>query len=415
MEPPSVVLNLEFKADVDGHPFRLSVQVEGKGVLAQRAAVELTAAVTAIANVALPRPEEDSKRPDAAMLAATTAAPATVAPAVTAPAVTAPTAAAPAAASDEAAPAQPQAREATPALAAEAGQPIAARPPVDTSEAALPRRPPADLVAWMQHNRARINLALGAVLLVLAMIIPIIVPAAQRREMLIVTILFGLTSALLLFTAVLPGFNPPSQLVTDALAARAPATHTSTARPPTSAQSKAAPARRGPAQHEWKRREAMRADPRRQMLKAGSGVLIGLAFALAGLFAPFMLGATTADERFVITLGFAPITVVGLFMIAIFWRGLFGPSLALPSSRSNAMRGNAMHGNAMHGNALHRPAASDASGAAEAGAARRPPVARIPDTLRYHALIPAAIAALLIVMVGVVLVVVYATVASVAR
>lgn len=410
MEPPSVVLNLEFKADVDGHPFRLSVQVEGKGVLAQRAAVELTAAVTAIANAASPRPEEDSKRPDAAMLAATTAAPATATPAATAPAITAATAATPTAASAETTPAQPRAREATPPPAVEVGQPIVARPPADTSEVALPRRPPADLVAWMQHNRARINLALGAVLLVLAMIIPIIVPAAQRREMLIVTILFGLTGALLLFTAVLPGFNPPSQLVTDALAARAPATHTSTARPPTSAQSKAAPARREPAQHEWKRREAMRAAPRRQMLKAGSGVVIGLAFALAGLFAPFMLGATTADERFVIMLGFAPITVVGLFMIAIFWRGLFRPSLALPSSRSNAMRGNAMHGNA-----LHRPATSDASGAAEAGAARRPPVARIPDTLRYRALIPAAIVALLIVMVGVVLVVAYATVASVAR
>lgn len=409
MEPPSVVLNLEFKADVDGHPFRLSVQVEGKGVLAQRAAVDLTAAVTAIANAALPRPEEDSKRSDAATLAVTMAAPATAAPAVTAPAITAPTAAAPAAASAEATPAQPRAREATPPPAVEVGQPIAARPPADTSEVALPRRPPADLVAWMQHNHARINLALGAVLLVLAMVIPIIVPAAQRREMLIVTILFGLTGALLLFMAVLPGFNPPSRLVTDlvtdALAACAPATHTSTARPPTSAQSRAAPARREPAQHEWKRREAMRADPRRQMLKAGSGVVIGLAFALAGLFAPFMLGTTTADERFVIMLGFAPITVVGLFMVAIFWRGLFGLSLPLPSSRSNAMRGNA----------LHRPAASDASGAAEAGAARRPPVARIPDTLRYRALIPAAIVALLIVMVGVVLVVAYATVASVAR
>jgi len=47
----------------------------------------------------------------------------------------------------------------------------------------------------MRRYRARINLGFGGLL------VAIITPADQRREVLVVTILFGLTGAALLFTA----------------------------------------------------------------------------------------------------------------------------------------------------------------------------------------------------------------------
>jgi len=42
---------------------------------------------------------------------------------------------------------------------------------------------------------------------------------------------------------------------------------------------------------------------------------IGIALLLLGILAPFTLGATTADERFIIMIGFSPIAVIGGFLV----------------------------------------------------------------------------------------------------
>lgn len=129
-------------------------------------------------------------------------------------------------------------------------------------------------------------------------------------------------------------------------------------------------------------------------MKAGWGIALGAAFVVLGLLAPFTLGATTADERFIIMLGFAPITVVGFFLIAIFGRGIFDRLLP-------------------HHSPTHTPIAKAVP--AGAPATKRPPVARVPQTFQYRAIVPAAIIGLLVVMIAVVGLVIYATVALAVR
>jgi hypothetical protein len=241
--------------------------------------------------------------------------------------------------------------------------------PADTSASS----PASSLVAQMQRYRAQINLALGGLLLALAVIVPAIVPASQRREVLIMTILFGLTGALLLFTAMLPGQGRQAAFTGAAPVRKA---HSSPA-----PEAGAAAARL--------RLSAKRRTP----MKAGWGIALGVAFVLLGVLAPFTLGATTADERFVIMLGFAPITVVGFFLIAIFGRGLVAQRLP------------------QHAGVQSQPAIRPSG----APAAKRPPVTRVPQTFEYRAIVPAAIIGLLVVMIAVVGLVIYATVASAVR
>jgi hypothetical protein len=131
----------------------------------------------------------------------------------------------------------------------------------------------------------------------------------------------------------------------------------------------------------------------RTLMKAGWGVALGASFVLMGLLAPFTLGATTADERFVIMLGFAPITVVGFFLIAIFGRSIF------------------THWRPAHGT----PQPSLAAQPPTRSTARRPPTSRVPQSFEYRVIVPVALLGLLAVMIAVVIVVIYGTVVSAAR
>jgi hypothetical protein len=226
-------------------------------------------------------------------------------------------------------------------------------------------------------------------LLALAVLIPILVPAAQRSDVLIMTILFGLTGALLLFTAMLPDRNPdrnPGRSSgrssgrsrgagdTQARSVTMPTTSWLQSRPQSHVPSKVKP------------------------VKAGWGIALGLTFVLAGFIAPFILGATSADERFVIMLGFAPVVVAGFFMIAIFGRSLF----RFPQSSAEAAE------------AMPKPAGGAAT--VHVGVnIKRAPVMRVPQTLEYKAIVPIAIVSLLVIMVIVVGLVIAATVASAVR
>lgn len=299
---------LDVKLDlvVDGRPVHIEARVTGEGEAAQRAVDELSHAIARVVS-----------------LSASTPLPAT--------------------------------------------QTIAAPAVVQPARAQRAPQPPSPMMVWVQRNRARINITFGAVLVGLALLIPLIVPPAQRSDVLVLTILFTLAGALLLFTA----FLPSRSQVTDEPAAVAP--------------TKAAPATSSAARRE----QLLRPQSKHPGMKTGVGIAVSLVFIVAGLVAPFMLGATNADERFLIMLGFIPISVVGFFMLAVYGRQYFGK--LVPA-----------------GNAA-------ASKPSTAPAAKRAPVNRVPQSLEYRALVPVAIISSLVLMIVVVIVVIYATVASVAR
>ncbi|PJF48197.1 MAG: hypothetical protein D6709_03855 [Chloroflexi bacterium] len=344
MSPLPDVLKVELRIEVNDQPLVVNVQVQGEGERARRAAAELSAVIAA------------------ALAAAHQPTDSTIAPTGDA-------------ASRLAQPAVGLAAQALPEAPASAA--IANASQNETADAT--RAPRADasspslLVGQMQRYRAQISLGMGGLLLALAVLVPAVVPPDQRREVLIMTILFGLTGALLLFTAMLPGQGRQA-----AFADAAPASRLS-----------ASPATKGEATVARFRLSAKRRTP----LKAGWGIALGAAFVLLGILAPFTLGATTADERFVIMLGFAPITVIGFFLIAIFGRGLVAGRFPRRAA------------------AQPQPAIRPSS----APAAKRPPVARVPQTFEYRAIVPAAIIGLLVVMIAVVGLVIYAAAASALR
>lgn len=347
MAPLPDVLKVDLRIEVNDQPLVISAQVQGEGEHARRAAAELSAAIAAVL-AAVAKPAEPLVSGEAIALAQS---------------------AQPATAAAQAAPDSPAPGPVEASLQTGRADGAQSSPGDAPTASAAP-----SLVAHMQRYRTRINLGLGGLLLALAVLVPAIVPADQRREVLIMTILFGLTGALLLFTAMLPGRGQPA-----AFAATAKA-HTSPARAPVAKEGAAAARLRLSAK-------------RRTPVKAGWGIALGAAFVLLGLLAPFTLGATTADERFIIMLGFAPITVVGFFLIAIFGRGIVARWLP------------------QHAAVQPKPAVHPSG----APAAKRPPVARVPQTFEYRAIVPAAIIALLVVMIAVVGVVIYATVASAVR
>ena len=231
---------------------------------------------------------------------------------------------------------------------------------------------PSPAMVWLQRNRARINIGFGALLVALALLVPLIVPPAQRSEVLILTILFTLSGALLLFTAFLPG--------------RGRAAADDEARMD-SAQSIVSPAMTSSGQAA-RRAQLLRPAAKRSPLRAGAGIALSLVFIIAGLLAPFLLGAANADERFLIMLGFVPITVVGFFMLAIFGRQYVNKLL---------------------------PAGNAAPAKTASTPAKRAPVSRVPQNFEYRAIVPVAIAGALALMIIVVAVVIFATIASVAR
>jgi hypothetical protein len=312
------VLKIELRIEVNGQPLLIQAQVQGEGEAAQRAAAELSSALTNVLN-----------------------------------AVTKPGAA------DRPSPAHGADGPVSLPAANQIASTQPAAPPPTQSVAAKAEDTKHPLVALAQRYRVRINLGFGGLLLALAILAPIVAPAAQRREMLIVTLLLGLTAALMLFTAMLPG--PERAAAPRASAQPRPAQPVSRAQV----------------------RKALLAQ-RRSPLSAGAGLVVGVAFLLLGVLAPFTLGATTADERFIIMIGFSPIAVIGGFLVYIFWQRAF-------SARA-------------------QPAHVTAGTAGQ-----RPPVTRVPQTVGYQAVLPALLVGLLVFVIAVVLAVIYGTVSAALR
>jgi hypothetical protein len=343
------VLKIELRIEVNGQPLLIQAQVQGEGEVAQRAAAELSAALTSVlASIAKP----NTGTP---MTSNIGDGPSSIAPALNAAK----------SASASAVIAQPQAQavDVVKTERAALASAIVDRPQAQAEDAdqmsatAAPQKHP--LVLLMQRHRVRINLGFGGLLLALAMLAPIVAPAAQRREMLIVTLLLGLTAVLMLFTAMLPG---PER----------------TAAPSVSARPRPAP----PVSNKQARRALLMR--RQSPLGTGAGLALGIAFLLLGVLAPFTLGATTADERFIITIGFSPIAVIGGFLVYIFWRRAFS-ALGFQPQPAHALSG------------------------------RRSAAARVPQTASYRAVVPALLFGLAVFVIAVVIVVIYGTVSAALR
>jgi hypothetical protein len=315
------VLKVELRIEVNGQPLLIQAQVQGEGEAARRAAVEISAALTSVLTSVA---KSDTDVPSASNIVAS---------------------AAPTTGATEPAPAS-----------AVVDQPQVQAADQVSATAAPPKHP---LVLLMQRHRVRINLGFGGLLLALAILAPIIAPAAQRREMLVVTLLLGLTAALMLFTAMLPGPE------------RAAASRVSAQPRPVQPVSRA------------QMRRALLTQ-RRSPLSAGAGLALGIAFLLLGILAPFTLGATTADERFIIMIGFSPIAVIGWFLVYIFWRRAFSVSGPQPQP-------------------------------AHAIPSRRLSAARAPQTASYRAVVPALLFGLAVFVIAVIIVVVYGTVSAALR
>jgi hypothetical protein len=314
------------------------------------------------------------------------------------------------------------------------------------------QRPPQSAAArWLQRYHARINAGGGLLLLALAVLIPIIAPVEQRGQVLIMTILFGLVGALMLYMAVNAG------------------TRSSTATSQARAIRRSTP---GSAS-----RAVLRARQTRQgQLRAWLGLLFGAAFIVAGIVAPFALaeGEANPDARFLMVIGFSPIVVSGALMAWLFARMLragaasgdvsqtaersaapaspaarsssvSGDSLAstlatvgvisgsvlaacaalLPFVATQVMRPNVAGASALMGTVgmlltlvgglvLRRQQHPDAPQAVAPGA-RRAPVQRIPATALYRVVVPVAIALLVVLIALVILVVAAATVTPLVR
>jgi len=314
------MLKVELRITVNGQPLAIQAEVQGEGEAAQRAAAEISAALASILTSLAQQPS----------------------PAPTATSLN------PAAGPAEAIPA--------PDAAAQPAAPSAVAGQMDG--ALTPQKHP--LVLLMQRHRVRINVGFGGLLLALAVLAPIVAPADQRREMLIVTLLLGLTAALMLSTAMLPGPGGP-----------------------------ATPTRPRQDRAERMSREQARAvllARSRAPLSAGWGLLLGAVFLLLGVLAPFTLGATTADERFVIMIGFSPIAVIGGLLVYIFWRRAF--SVPQPQQPTRAVAG---------------------------GPGRQPSVARVPQTAGYKSVLPALLLGLAVFVAAVVIAVIYGTVSAALR
>jgi protein-S-isoprenylcysteine O-methyltransferase Ste14 len=172
------------------------------------------------------------------------------------------------------------------------------------------------MALWLQRHYATITACFGGLLLIMAVVAPIISPANQRGEIVIMTILFGLIGALMLFKAIAPGRSAsvtetPVQRQTNWSGGAAHAGISSVAR------------------LSLRARQA-----RRARIRAFVGAAFGLIFALSGMLAPFVLseGATSADARFAMMIGFTPVVISGALLVWVFGKLL----LAGKERRGNA-------------------------------------------------------------------------------
>lgn len=307
--------------------------------------------------------------------------------------------------------------------------------------------------AWLRRNQARINACGGALLLFLAVLIPVITPMEQRGEVLIMTILFGLTGALMLYSA-----------ATTASSATDSSQHTHSTLQPV----RQAVARRQRIELVAARKALLAYQTRRNRGRALAGLIFGLLFTLAGVVAPFVLneGNANPDARFLMMIGFSPVAISGGLMVLVFGRTLrallphpatsgdhmeqsamtavrsdsiastlatvsvvsglvlTGCAIVLPFLVSDATRANSATASIVMGGlgvglsliggwVKRRQSASTAN--VPRTTVRRAPVPRVPGSILYRVVVPAAIVVTLLLIVAVILVVVAATVTPLVR
>lgn len=199
---------------------------------------------------------------------------------------------------------------------------------------------------WIKQHRSGIVGAFGIALIVMAVAIPVVTPFAERTDVLIMTLLFSLVGAGMIYAAISE--------------------------------------RRTSAPHPDAHR-AITADERARVLHARSHTsrnALGLGFAvfitLSGVLAPFVFPDVGPDERFAMMIGFAPVAIAGVVLVYVFWRAL------RPETRD---AGTAPAGPA----GMPRRADPD-----RPAAPRRAPVARVPRTALYGKLVPISIVALMV-------------------
>ena len=205
---------------------------------------------------------------------------------------------------------------------------------------------------WFKRHRRGMTASIGVLLFSLALVIPVLAPADMRAEILPIPIALGLAGALCLFSAQLPEASSRAR----------------------NADEKPAPLR---APRVMTHGAPVKMPLARRVIGAGFGVL----FMLAGLIAPLVLeGRAGPDERFVMMIGFAPVALVGVFLIWMFTRGA-APSAAAPVRQS-----------------ARRP--SPRAGRESA---------RVTASNEYHTVVRIAIALLVVLLLTILAVVVYAT------
>lgn len=264
IEPENIDLRLSLEIDRGAiGAQRISVRIEGHGPLAAQAAARMVAVF---------------ERASADALGASAAQPILATAEVVRPVV------------ESAVPAAPAASRISDAVAESAAGPAPADRSAPPEQSTQPRPIP-----WFRRARARISGGIGIVLFGLAVLVPLLVPPEMRREILPMPIAFGLVGALSLFSSMLPEPAPKSAGAAGAARAVAPAAEKNRR---TSVGSGAP------------------ASPSRRVTGIGFGVL----FVVGGLTAPFVLAGSSADDRFLMMLGFAPIAAIGAFLIWIFTR-----------------------------------------------------------------------------------------------
>lgn len=137
---------------------------------------------------------------------------------------------------------------------------------------------------WIKQNQKAIAIVFGVMLIVLAMIVPVIVPQSARSDVLIMTLLFSIIGALMVYTAI----TRPQ--------ANTPALNAAT-------------------------RERLLRKPDHAM-RNRVGLAFGAAITLAGALGPFLFPSVTPDERFAMMLGFAPVAIAGGILVYVFYRAI---------------------------------------------------------------------------------------------
>lgn len=225
-----------------------------------------------------------------------------------------------------------------------------------------------------RRDWSKYSVGFGIVLVLMALavaaIFPPLVPPKQRIEVFMMSFAFGLLGTLSLFSGAMPRRDGAKPTANPAIAAPKP----------TAARSANAQAAR---ELLLRRGQTGRASGATMW-----GLGFGAVFVLAGISAPFLFPNTGPDERFLMMLGFAPVVVIGVILMAVFWRRMRPPQ---PSP------------------AFATATPSSPSVAPTAPRPTRAPVARAPNDAAFKFGVPAALAAIGVIMVLVLILVVVAT------